>query len=125
MSTIIKDDEYKVTTTRPLKIRLITNYNPKTVGNKRAITNAIQAMKPEHDYVTYHISFGLEIEYEIMEIENPKEYVDEAVIMLDSPNNFMRFGAEESLIVNISALSLKKPVLISNISRKAFRMQKI
>lgn len=105
--TLLNDDEYKISSTRPLKIRLITNHNPKTVGNKRAITNALQAMKPEHEYVTYHISFGLDIEYEIMEIENPKEYVDEAVIKLDAPNNFMRFGAEESLIVNISALSLK------------------
>lgn len=105
--TLLNDDEYKISSTRPLKIRLVTNYNPKTVGNKRAITNALQAMKPEHEYVTYHISFGLDIEYEIMEIENPKEYVDEAVIKLDAHNNFMRFGAEESLIVNISALSLK------------------
>lgn len=108
LSAIVKDEDYKISTTRPLKIRLITNHNPKTVGNKRAIINAIQAMKPEHDYVTYHISFGLDIEYEIMEIENPKEYVDEAVIKLDAPNNYMRFGAEESLIVNISAFSLKK-----------------
>ena len=107
MSSILDDDEYKISPTRPLKIRLITNYNPKTVGNKRAITNALQAMKPEHEYVTYHISFGLDIEYEIMEIENPKEYVDEAIIQLDAPDNFMRFGTEESLIVNISALSLK------------------
>lgn len=42
-----------------------------------------------------------------MEIENPKEYVDEAVIQLDAPNNHMCFGAEESLIINISARSLK------------------
>lgn len=107
LGTILGDEDYKISSTKPLKIRLITNHNPKTVGNKRAITNALQAMKPEHDYVTYHISFGLDIEYEIMEIENPKEYVDEAVIKLDLPNNFMRFGTEESLIVNISALSLK------------------
>ena len=107
LGSIVREDEYRISPTRPLKIRLITNYNPKTVGNKRAITNAIQTMKPEHDYVTYHISFGLDIEYEIMEIENPKEYVDEAVIKLDAPNNYMRFGAEESLIVNISAFSLK------------------
>lgn len=107
LSSILNDDEYKISPTRPLKIRLITNFNPKTVGNKRAITNALQAMKPEYEYVTYHISFGLDIEYEIMEIENPKEYVDEAIIKLDAPNNFMHFGAEESLIVNISALSLK------------------
>lgn len=107
LNTILGDDEYKISTTRPLKIRLITNYNPKTVANKRAIVNAIQAMKPEHEFITYHISFGLDIEYEIMEIENPKEYVDEAVINLDMPGNYMRFGSEESLIVNISALSLK------------------
>lgn len=107
LSTILSDDDYNISGTRPLKIRLITNHNPRTVGNKRSITNALQAMKPEHDYVTYHISFGLDIEYEIMEIENPKEYVDEAVIQLDAPNNYMRFGAEESLIVNISAMSLK------------------
>lgn len=107
LSALLNDDDYKVSATRPLKIRLITNHNPKTVGNKRSITNALQAMKPEHDFVTYHLSFGLDIEYEIVEIENPKEYVDEAVIQLDAPNNFMRFGVEESLIVNISAMSLK------------------
>lgn len=107
LCSVLNDDEYKISPTRPLKIRLITNHNPKTVGNKRAITNALQAMRPEHEYVTYHISFGLDIEYEIMEVENPKEYVDEAIIKLDAPNNFMHFGAEESLIVNISALSLK------------------
>lgn len=103
----VSDDEYKISPTRPLKIRLITNYNPKTVSNKRAVTNALQAMKPEHEYVTYHISFGLDIEYEIMEIENPKEYVDEAVLKLDAANNFMYYGTEKSLIVNISAISLR------------------
>lgn len=33
--------------------------------------------------------------------------MDEAVIQLDAPNNHMCFGAEESLIINISARSLK------------------
>ena len=107
LSDISKDDEYKISATRPLKIRLITNYNPKTAGTKKAILNAIQTMKPASEHVSYLISFGLDIEYEIMEIENPKEYVDEAVIQLDAPNNHMCFGTEESLIVNISARSLK------------------
>lgn len=107
LCAILNDDDCKVSAARPLKIRLITNHNPKTAAHKRSITNALQAMKPEHDFVTYHLSFGLDIEYEILEIENPKEYVDEAVIQLDAPNNFMHFGAEESLIVNISAMSLK------------------
>lgn len=108
LSAILCDDEYKISPARPLKIRLITNHNPKTAGNRRAILNALQAMKPDHEYVTYHISFGIDIEYEIMEIENPKEYVDEAVIQLDAPDNFMHFGEEESLIVNVSAVSLKR-----------------
>ena len=107
LSDIFRDDEYKISVTRPLKIRLITNYDPKTAGTKKAILNAIQTMKPASDHVSYLISFGLDIEYEIMEIENPKEYVDEAVIQLDAPNNHMCYGAEESLIVNISARSLK------------------
>lgn len=107
LSDISRDDEYKISATRPLKIRLITNYNPKTAGTKKAILNAIQTMKPASEHVSYLISFGLDIEYEIMEIENPKEYVDEAVIQLDAPNNHMCFGAEESLIINISARSLK------------------
>lgn len=108
LCAILNDDDYSVSAARPLKIRLITNHNPKTAAQKRSITNALQAMKPEHDFVTYHLSFGLDIEYEILEIENPKEYVDEAVIQLDAPNNFMHFGSEESLIVNISAMSLKE-----------------
>ena len=37
-------------------------------------------MQPIHDYVTYQISFGYDIEYEILEIESPKEYVDEGII---------------------------------------------
>lgn len=39
LSALLNDDDYKVSATRPLKIRLITNHNPKTVGNKRSITN--------------------------------------------------------------------------------------
>lgn len=104
---VLNDEDHKVSSTRPLKIRLITNYDPKTTSNKRSICNALQAMKPEHSYVTYHISFGCDFEYEILEIENPKEYVNEALIQVDAPNNFARFGAEGSLIVNISARSLK------------------
>ena len=73
----------------------MTNYYPKTVVSKRAITNALQAMKSEYDYVTYHIFFGFDIEHEVMEIENPKEYVDEAVVELDATNNFIQFGEEK------------------------------
>ena len=101
------DEEYKFSQTKPLKICLITNYDPKSASLKRSIINALQALKPEHTFVSYHISFGYDIEYEILEIENPKEYVDEATITIDKPNNFTSFGSEQSIIVNISAKSLK------------------
>ena len=107
LSALISEEEYRVSETKPIKVRMITNYTPKTVGSKRAIVNALSAMKPEHEYVSYYIDFGVDIEYEILEIENPKEYVDEAAVELDAADNFVHFGTEDSLIVNISARSLK------------------
>lgn len=104
----IRDDDYQFSQTKPLKIRLITNYNPKTATQKKPILNALRTLMPAHEFVSYHISFGLDIEYEILEIENPKEYVDEAVIQIDKPDNYVQFGVEESIIANMSAKSLKR-----------------
>jgi hypothetical protein len=105
---VLEDDDYKFSQTKPLKIQLVTNYNPKNVGEKRSILNAISVMKPVHPYISYMITFGYDIEHEILEIENPREYVDEACITVDGPNNFACFGEEQSIIVNISAFSLKQ-----------------
>lgn len=107
LCSLLSDDEYRFSDDRPLKIRLITDYNPATVAQKRAIINALDNMQPIHDCVSYSISFGYDIEYEILEIESPKECVDEASIFVDRPNNYVSFGAENSVIVNISAESLK------------------
>lgn len=107
IAVLLGDDDYKFTEERPLKIKLITNFNPKTAARKRSILNALNNMQPIHDYVTYQISFGYDIEYEILEIESPKEYVDEGIITIDQADNFVSFGKESSVIVNISAKSLK------------------
>ena len=107
IAVLLGDDDYKFTEERPLKIKLITNFNPKTAVRKRSILNALNNMQPIHDYVTYQISFGYDIEYEILEIESPKEYVDEGIITIDQADNFVSFGKESSVIVNISAKSLK------------------
>ena len=104
---VLSDEDCKFSATKPLKIRIITNFTPKTVGNKRSILNAVSTLRPDCDFVSYHISFGSDIEYEIMEIEDPKEYVEEATITIDNPSNYMSFGNEQSIIVNISARSLK------------------
>ncbi|OQC00475.1 MAG: AIPR protein [Firmicutes bacterium ADurb.Bin099] len=108
IDTILADKEYKFSSKKPLKIRLITNYSPKNIGKKRSILNALQALKPEKEYITFHISFGYDIENEILEIEDPKEYVDSAIINIDSENNIVLFGEEKSLLVNISAKSLQE-----------------
>lgn len=104
---LLNDEEYKFSETKPLKIKLITNFNPKTVAKKRSIINALRNMKPLHDYVSYELVFGYDIEYEILEIESPKEYVDEAAIIIDAEGNYVSFGNENSIIVNMSAKSLK------------------
>lgn len=104
---LLNDEEYKFSEIKPLKIKLITNFNPKTVAKKRSIINALRNMKPLHDYVSYELVFGYDIEYEILEIESPKEYVDEAAIIIDAERNYVSFGNENSIIVNISAKSLK------------------
>lgn len=105
--SLLSEEDYQVSSTKPLKIKMITNYVAKTVAYKRTITKALQALKPEHEYVSYSIAFGDDIEYEVLEIENPKEYVDEAIIELDKTNNILFFGSEKSLIVNASASSIK------------------
>ena len=90
-----------------IRIKLITNYEPKKVSEKKAILNALRTMRSEYEKVTYDISFAYDLEYEILEIENPKEYVDSAEITIDKEGNFTIYGDEESLIANISAQSLK------------------
>lgn len=107
VGALLADEEYKFSEEKPLKIKLITNYNPKTAAKKHAIVNALRNMQPLHEFVSYQVSFGYDIEYEILEIESPKECVDEATIILDHPDNFTTFGDEKSVIVNMSAKSLQ------------------
>lgn len=101
------NEECKISSSKHLVIRVITNYVPK-VNEKRLINKAISTNKPDNPNVSYSISFGDELVFEILEIENPKEYVDHATLVIDKPNNYARYGSEDSLIVNLSAKSLKQ-----------------
>ena len=49
IAVLLGDDDYKFTEERPLKIKLITNFNPKTAVRKRSILNALNNMQPIHD----------------------------------------------------------------------------
>lgn len=105
---VVADDDYKLSNERPVKIIFITNYSPKGIVQKNSIKKTIESLKPDDSCVSYQISFGANIEYEILEIEDPKEYVNEGVIEIDWPNNWNKYGNEDSIIVNISAKSLKR-----------------
>lgn len=108
VENVLRIEENEITPNRPVKIRIITNFDPKTISKKNSILKALSVMKPDHDNVLYDIVFGYDIEHEILEIEEPKEYVDDAIFNIDSSSNYISFGSEKSLIVNISAKSLKE-----------------
>lgn len=112
----IKDalDEIRSTeqqTKRAYNLKVITNHIPK--ASERAKNNKSFNAYFE-DFKSYNVNFSIspitygdEITFEILEIENPKEYVDVASLRIDSPSNQVIFGKEKSLLTNISALSLK------------------
>ncbi len=108
LAEIFSEEDKRVSKTRPLKIRIITNYNPKYAKDRKLIEDAIQAIKPNQEYISYHIFFGMDLEHEIMEIEDPKEYVDTGVLKIDSPKNMAKYGNEESLLINASAKSINE-----------------
>lgn len=107
IKNIISEDEYKITTSRKIKIILITDYLHKSVANKRSILNAFAALKPDKENVSYSIVLGYDIEHEILELENPRDYVEDGILQIDSPGNVLTYGEEKSVIVNVSAKSVK------------------
>ena len=107
LKDILSDEDYKLSGTRGVKFILLTDYSPKTVSNKRSISNALNALKSDYNNVQYSIVFGYDIEHEVLEIENPREYVEDAILTIDKKNNYLFYGDEQSMIVNISAKSLK------------------
>ncbi len=102
-----QDDDYAFGEgKRKLTLNIITNYKPKS-DIKRKITARVNKIKL-NNYTTCKITFGQELEQGVLEIESPKEYVDQGFLILDKENNYLKFGYENSLIVNVSAKSLKK-----------------
>ena len=105
---LLSEDEYEITKSRKLKIVLLTDFSPKTTASRKSLLNTFNAIKPENENVAYNIVFGFDIEHEVLEVENPREYVEDAFLILDKPDNYLVYGDERSMIVNISAKSLKE-----------------
>ena len=102
----LKDKEFVPNKLKPIEFIVITDYVP-LMKERHNILKEIQQLKSDLSYVSYRILFGNDIENEILEIEDPKEYVDSATIQIDSDTNVIRFGEEKSMIVNVSAISIK------------------
>ncbi len=84
---------------------VVTNYKP-TPEQK---INAISEIDSERFLgidMTAEIVFGDDIEEEIYQSSSDVSCVDDGYLMLDKENNFLTYGNENSLIVNICASSL-------------------
>ncbi len=96
----IKSQKVKV------KIKIITNVN---LSNKirNDLRYKLSTLPNEHE-VEHEIVIGREILDTIINIEDPKQFVDEGEIEIDNKNNYLVFGKEHSIIVNLSAKSLQE-----------------
>jgi hypothetical protein len=108
LNEITKDPIYQANQVKPLAIYLLTDFVPGSIKEKNEILKALAQVKPLHPYVTYRVIFGQDIENEILDIEDPREYVENGSIRIDSEKNILHFGDEGSLIVNASARSIKE-----------------
>ncbi len=104
----LKDSDYVFSNEHPLRVKFLTNISPKTNAQKKKYINSLNAIEKSYKNVSFEIVFGTDIELEVLEIEAPKNYVDQAEIEIDSAKNIVFYGEEKSLVVNISAKSLKK-----------------
>ena len=107
VSKIMGKPEYSISVQSPLVVKILTNWEP-TPALKKRIQMMVECIAPEHNKVSYSIVFGSEVEYEILEIEEPREYVSDGIITIDKPENVLSYGDETSVIVNVSAESIKQ-----------------
>lgn len=91
---------------KKVKIIILTNYN---INNK--IKNEIRyklSRLPVNHEIEHEVVVGREILDVIINIESPKQFVEEGELMIDKKQNCLMFGKEQSLIINISAKSLQE-----------------
>lgn len=95
---------------RKLKILLLSDDEKVSAATARKIRKYLSSestAKPSHSHVEYEILFSEDVTGVILETEGQRPYVPLATITVDNVNNICRFGAEGSIVVNISAQSVK------------------
>lgn len=123
LNSFFSDDDHEPSTSRPLAIKILTDTATASSTFKKALRNGLAITKPQKNYVSFDYVLAPAVENDILEIEDPKEFVQDGSIEIDSGNNVLRFGQEGSLIVNASALSIKN--LFDNYSYRGLFAQNL
>lgn len=108
--SIILRDYWNPDGNEKLILKVITNYKP-DYDEKNKYRDLIQKLTPMYEEIRFEIVFGDEIEEEISQLTSDKKNVEYGELTIDKENNYLSYGDEGSVIVNISALSLKSNFL--------------
>jgi len=103
--TKMKDAGYN--SSKQIHLRIITNGDA-TAKVQAEIDDAISEENKLNNRVKLVFVSGSELEFEILDIEDPKQSVDSGYIEIDKANNYLTYGDEDSIVVNVSAKSIKK-----------------
>lgn len=91
---------------KPVNIKIVSNYCVTSKSRKTYENPLSKVICPKHNFVNYEFVFGDDIVHQIEEIMDPREFVSQASVNIDDSDNIIRFGKENSLIVNVSAASI-------------------
>lgn len=97
----------EITDETKLKLLLITDID-ETAERKSKIKEYVTNYKGKVEKMSSNILFSDDILEIINDVENPTNFVNNGVLTLTSPNQYLVHGAEKSLVVSISAKSLKE-----------------
>lgn len=103
----VQNNDLALSPSREIYFRIITEDTP-SPADKALLKKELIHFKPTHPNAEYKFVFGEDLESDLIQVENPKDYISSGELTLDQGSNALSFGQEGSLIVNISALSLQK-----------------
>ncbi len=96
----------------PIKLVLLADDDKISAASVRKVRKYLSETeadaKPHHLGITYALVIADDLEGAILETESPRPYVDSASINIDKADNICHFGDEDSMVVNISAKSVRE-----------------
>ena len=93
-------------TTNKIIIRIITNYEAHDFDEKVSIQNYVSSFSQDEN-ITIEIVLNDDLDDEINQLTSNKKCVEYGELSLDKKDNYLTYGDENSVIVNITASSLR------------------